>query len=54
MDREKAEIQTKSYEERYIEGKLQSVIGRIISEIGETEEGRERLRKMTQNHKINK
>ena len=54
MDREKAETQTKSYEEKYIEGKLQSVIGKIISEIGTTEEGRERLRKMVRNQQINK
>ena len=54
MDREKAETQTKSYEEKYIEGKLQSVIGKIISEIDTTEEGRERLRKMVRNHQINK
>ena len=54
MDREKAETQTKSFEEKYIEGKLQSVIGKIISEIDTTEEGRERLRKMVRNQQINK
>ena len=53
MERNEAENQ-KSFEEKYIERKLQSVIGKIIAEIDTTDEGRERLRIMARNHQINK
>ena len=53
MERDEAKKQ-KTYEESYIEGRLQSVLGRMISEIDTTDEVKRRLRLIAQNNKINK